>query len=228
MEKQSIPILYAEDNRADVTLLQRAFQGAHILNPLHIASDGQEALDYLQNPQNRPGVLILDLYLPKVGGIEVLKAAKALDPDAIVLMLTSRPSLKTALQSLRKEGAFDYLEKSKKDLPDLVKTVQMALEKRALRFQRHFSIQSGSDEHVIDITEVQEVFEISNRELDVLKCLCQGDTNSEISERLFISELTVKGHLKHLFHKMKVQNRAKLISKTLSLVLIPTDKGGLS
>jgi len=228
MEKARIPILYVEDNPADVKLLQRALKQAQVSNPLHIVSDGQEALDYLQDPSPKHGVVILDIHLPKVNGVALLEAAKTADPDAVVLMLTSRPTLETALQTLRREGAFDYLEKSKKDLPGLVETVQMALEKRALRLQRHFSIQSGTDTQVVDMTKVQETFDISNRELDVLKCLCRGDTNDEIAKCLFISELTVKGHIKRLFHKMKVANRAKLISKTLSLVLISTDTGAVS
>lgn len=228
MDKEAIPILYVEDNRTDVEILQRALLKAHIPNPIHIASDGQEALDYLHRPRHMLGVLILDIHLPKIDGIQVLKAAKRLDPDAVAVMLTSRPSLGTAIQSLRREGAFDYLEKSKDDLPGLVETVRMALEKRAIQLQTHFSIQSGSDERVVDMTKIQEAFRISKRETDVLKCLFRGDANKEIAAQLFISELTVKGHLKHLYHKMKVQNRTMLISKVLSRCLLPTNGGVVS
>ncbi len=223
MKKESIPILYVEDSRTDVKILQKAFQEASILNPLHIATDGQEALDYLQNPKNRPGVLILDLHLPKVDGIEVLHAAVQIDPDVVVVMLTARPSLKTAVQSLRRGGAFDYLEKSKNDLPALIKTVHLALEKRAIQLQTHSRVQSGARERVVDMKQVQEAFDLTQREIDVLKCLCQGSSNKEIGERLFISELTVKGHLKHLYYKLKVQNRTMLISKVLSFVFVRDD-----
>ena len=134
----------------------------------------------------------------------------------MVIMLTSQASMKTAIQSLRRDGAFDYLEKSKEDLPDLIEAVRSALETRLVRLQTHWLIQGEGGERVIDMSKIQEEHGLSNREIDVVKCLSRGDSNKEIADRLFISELTVKGHLKKIYQKMDVHNRATLVSKVLS------------
>ena len=217
MDESAIPILLVEDNPADVAIIQRSLKKGNLHNPVRVARDGAEAIDCLHDRVMQPGVLILDINLPKLDGMEVLRAAKRLDPETVAVMLTSHASLQTAVQSLRREGAFDYLEKSKDDLPQLVEAVRLALKKRALQLQTRWVVRSqAGGERVIDMTQVKERFDLSDREIDVVKCLCRGDTNKEIGERLFISDLTVKGHLKHIFQKMNVHNRATLVATILA------------
>lgn len=216
VNKESIPIFLVEDSPSDIEVIQRSLKKGGISNPLHIARDGQEAVDFLHERFAHPGVLILDIHLPKINGIDVLHEAKQIDPEIIAIMLTSHASMKTAIQSLRREGAFDYLEKSKDDLPQLIEAVRLAIEKRALQLQSRWVVQAEGSERVIDMKKVQETFDLSTREVDVVKCLCRGDANKEIADRLFISELTVKGHLKKIYQKMDVHNRATLVSKILS------------
>jgi CheY-like chemotaxis protein len=83
----AVEILLVEDDPSDVELALRAFEAAKLLNPVHVVRDGAEALDYLfqnashlPNPNAPPQVVLLDLCLPKVGGIEVLRRIKA-DPQ---------------------------------------------------------------------------------------------------------------------------------------------------
>lgn len=216
MYKESVPILLVEDSIQDIEIIKRSLKKRGVSNSIHVVKDGEEAINFLRNPPVQPGVIILDIHLPKIDGIGVLREAKLIDPEIVVIMLTGHASLKTAVQSLRREGAFDYLQKSKDDLPELVEAVRLAVEKRALRLQTSFVIQIGGSERTINMAKVQEGFGLSEREIDVVKCLCRGDTNKEIAERLFISELTVKGHLKKIYQKMKVHNRATLVSRVLS------------
>lgn len=216
MKYSEIPILLVEDSPQDVAIIQRSLKKQNLQNPLHLARDGREALDFLSAHAGEIGVLLLDIHLPKMGGMEVLRHAKDLDPEIVVIMLTGKASVKTAVQSLRREGAFDYLEKSKDDLPQLLEAVRLALKKRALSLQTHWTFESEQGVCVIDMTEIEKRFHLSKRELDVVKCLCQGDTNREIAEKLFISELTVKVHLKNIYEKMHVHNRTSLSSKILA------------
>ena len=226
MDETAIPILLVEDNPADVAIIQRSLKKGNLHNPVRVARDGAEAIDCLHDRVMQPGVLILDINLPKLDGMEVLRAAKQLDPETVAVMLTSHASLQTAVQSLRREGAFDYLEKSKDDLPQLVEAVRLALKKRALQLQTRWVVRSqAGGERVIDMTQVKERFDLSDREIDVIKCLCRGDTNKEIGERLFISDLTVKGHLKHIFQKMNVHNRATLVATILAGAGPPSSNG---
>jgi DNA-binding NarL/FixJ family response regulator len=214
--KEALPILLVEDSPTDVAIVQKALKKAGILNPLHVCHDGEEAIDFLHGRFSNVGLAILDIHLPKIGGLEVLKEAKRIDPDMVVIMLTSQASMKTAIQSLRRDGAYDYLEKSKEDLPELIEAVRSALETRMVRLQNHWTVPGEGGERIIDMSKIQEEHGLSNREIDVVKCLTRGDSNKEIGDRLFISELTVKGHLKKIYQKMNVHNRATLVSNVLS------------
>jgi len=216
MEYSEIPILLVEDSPQDVAIIQRSFEKEGLQNTLYLARDGREALDALKTHSGKIGLLILDIHLPKVSGMDVLKQAKTLDPEIVVIMLTGKASVKTAVLSLRREGAFDYLEKSKDDLPQLLEAVRLGLKKRALSLQTHWLLENGQEVCLIDMTEVEKRYHLSKRELDVVKCLCQGDTNREIAGKLFISELTVKVHLKNVYEKMKVHNRTSVSSKILA------------
>jgi CheY-like chemotaxis protein len=104
-----VDILLVEDNPADVELTLRALRKANLANPIHVAADGAEALDYLfgtgkdeaKSDAHHPRVVILDLKLPKVSGLEVLRRIKA-DPATrtipVVVLSSSReaPDVKEA------------------------------------------------------------------------------------------------------------------------------------
>lgn len=75
--KNNKPILLAEDDMVDAMTVKRAFREIHITNPLVIVENGEEALEYLRNPENQiPAIILLDLNMPKMNGIEFLKIAK--------------------------------------------------------------------------------------------------------------------------------------------------------
>lgn len=98
-KKQPIRILLVEDNDAHVKLILRAFKEDRLANPVHVVSDGEQALDYLyrrgdyQDPAKspRPDMILLDLKLPKIDGLEILKTVKedAKLKDIPVVVLTS-------------------------------------------------------------------------------------------------------------------------------------------
>jgi CheY-like chemotaxis protein len=96
MERTSVEILVVEDSPADLELAIRALKKHNLANQLHVARDGAEALDFLFGPNcdtQRPKMVLLDLKLPKVDGLEVLRRLKS-DPTTrripVVVMTSSR------------------------------------------------------------------------------------------------------------------------------------------
>lgn len=118
MNKTSV--LLVEDNDDDVQLTLRAFEKHKLANNIHVATDGQEALDYLfrrgehagRDPLDMPQVVLLDLKLPRVDGLEVLKQIRA-DPrtrNLPVVVLTSSNEERDLVESYRL-GANSYVRK---------------------------------------------------------------------------------------------------------------------
>lgn len=120
MTEQAAEILLVEDNPNDVELTLHAFRKNHIKNPVHVARDGAEALDYIfcrgqhaqRDPQKQPLLILLDLKLPKVDGLEVLQQLKSNDTTRSipVVVLTSSSEEADMLQSYQL-GVNSYIRK---------------------------------------------------------------------------------------------------------------------
>ncbi len=118
MDKKSI--LLVEDNPDDVALIKRALQKNHIANKITVAGDGAEALDYLfakgayegRNRKELPVVVLLDLKLPKISGLEVLEQIRAFETTNLlpVVILTSSDEERDMIESY-KGGANSYIRK---------------------------------------------------------------------------------------------------------------------
>ncbi len=92
--KSSDPILLVENDRIDVMTIQRGLQDIHADNPLYISHDGEAALEFLQDPHTPvPALILLDLNMPRMNGIELLRILKA-DPNwckiPVVVLTTSQ------------------------------------------------------------------------------------------------------------------------------------------
>jgi CheY-like chemotaxis protein len=116
---EQVEILYVEDNDADIELTLAAFQQCGLANPVHIARDGVEALDYLfcRGPHAHrsftiPKVVLLDLKLPKVDGLEVLRAIRSDNRTALVpvVVLTSSREQRDLVESYEL-GVNAYMQK---------------------------------------------------------------------------------------------------------------------
>ncbi len=120
MAVEQIDILLIEDDKDDIELTRKALTSGNILNNLHVVRDGQQALDYLYNEGNysdkssapRPGLILLDIKMPKVDGLEVLKKIKS-DKNLLkipVVMLTTSKRDQDILESYDNH-ANSYIEK---------------------------------------------------------------------------------------------------------------------
>lgn len=118
--KQLVEILLVEDNPRDVKLTMRAFEKAHITNPLHVVNDGMEALDFVfatgpyahRSDARQPRVILLDLNLPKKSGLEVLreiKGDKRTQNIAVIILTVSNKDLD--IEECQRLGAEAYIVK---------------------------------------------------------------------------------------------------------------------
>ena len=117
MGNQTVELLLVEDNDDDIVLIQEAFTGAKLLNVMQVVRDGEEALAYLRGEGkyrgvHQPGLILLDINMPKKNGFEVLEAMKA-DPllqSLPVVMLTTSDREEDILRSYA-DGACSYIRK---------------------------------------------------------------------------------------------------------------------
>jgi len=104
--KQQINILIVDDEKAVADLLKDCISDEK--RSIDVCYDGLEGIDHIQN--NLYDLIIVDLVMPKVGGLDVLKYAKTANPDVLVIIITGYASLETAIMAV-KEGAYDYIRK---------------------------------------------------------------------------------------------------------------------
>ncbi len=125
-EPSATTVLVVDDEASNVQSLQRIFakEGLRVLT----AGSGREALDHCR--QHRVHVVLSDLMMPGMSGIDLIKALSTVAPDAEVVMMTAYGTIETAVEAMR-EGAYDFVEKPLKRM-QIVKTVRKAAERHAL------------------------------------------------------------------------------------------------
>jgi len=165
------------------------------------ASTGAEAIQ--QFAQHTPDVTLLDLRLPDMSGIDVLIAIRSEFPEARVVMLTTFEG-DVEVQRALQAGARGYLLKNMppSELLDGIRLVHDG--KKRIPPE----IASQLIEHMSD-----EV--LTEREVEVLREVAGGNRNREIAERLFISEETVKVHIKHIMEKLGAKDRTEAVAIAL-------------
>lgn len=162
------------------------------------AASGRDAIQQFR--EHKPDVTLMDLRLPDMSGIDVLIAIKAEFQEARIIMLTTFEG-DVQIQRALEAGARGYVLKN---MPpkDLVETIrQVNLGKKRVPPE----VAAQLAEHMSDE-------DLTAREVDVLRHLAGGNRNRDIAERLFISEETVKVHVKHLMDKLGATDRTQAVA----------------
>jgi two-component system NarL family response regulator len=173
-------------NRADMTVVGEA-------------SNGRDALDLWQ--QARPDITLLDLRMPELDGVDVIKEIRARDKSARIIVLTTFDGDEDIYRAIR-AGAKGYLLKdiTREALLDSIRRVHMG--------------ETCVPLHLIaKLTDRVSGETLSERELEVLRLMAKGKSNKEIATTLFISEGTVKSHGKSIFAKLNVASRTEAVTE---------------
>src|SRR5262245_36924275 len=162
------------------------------------ASSGSEALQRFK--QHKPDVTLMDLRLPDMSGVDSLIAIRSDIPDARVIMLTTFEG-DVQIQRALEAGARAYMLKSMppKELVDVIRQVHAGKKRIPSAIAEHLA------EHLSDEA-------LTDREVDVLKHISGGNRNRDIAEHLFISEETVKVHIKHIMEKLGASDRTQAVA----------------
>ena len=177
------------------------------------AGNGKEALSMLERV--RPDVVLLDINMPVMDGIDTLTAIRKQNIPVKVLLLTISKHEEDLLGGIR-AGADGYLLKNTEP-EDLRKAIlQVAEGQGAISPEVTGSVLKALARQPVGDTQPL----LSDRELEVLECLADGDTTSQIAARLYISENTVKTHVRHILEKLEASNRTEAVSKALQLGLV--------
>jgi DNA-binding NarL/FixJ family response regulator len=162
------------------------------------AANGAEAIQRYR--EHRPDVTLMDLRLPGLGGIDTMIAIRAEFADARIIMLTTFEG-DVEIQRALEAGARGYLLKSMppQDLVHVIRQVHAGKKQVPLEVAAHLAEHMGGEN-------------LTKRELEVLRELAAGHRNRDIAERLFISEETVKVHLKHIMDKLGARDRTQTVA----------------
>jgi DNA-binding NarL/FixJ family response regulator len=204
MPKQSAPkirILVVDDHAVLREGLALIIESQADLQVIGESGTGKEAIALFE--KCLPDITLLDLGLPDIHGIDVIKQLKVAHPDARIIVLTTYLGDVQALRALQ-AGAAGYLLKAtlRRDLLDTIRAVHAG--------QRRVQTEVASElaQHTADQR-------LTEREIEVLKLIAKGCSNKLVADRLNISEDTVKGHVRNILEKLKANDRTHAVTIAL-------------
>ncbi|MCU1663934.1 MAG: hypothetical protein JWR58_3999 [Pseudonocardia sp.] len=189
------------DGEPDMTVVGEAGHGAEAL--ARVAADPVD-------------VVLMDLRMPTMGGVEAIKQLRRRAPSVRVLVLTTFDTDRDVLPAIE-AGATGYLLK---DTPrdELLRAVRAAHRGEAV-------LSPAVAGRLMGQVRTQAQDALSGRELEVLRLVAAGSTNREAAQKLFISEATVKTHLLHVYAKLEVRDRASAVAAGYQRgLLVPEDR----
>ena len=176
------------------------------------AGNGLDALQII--PATNPDVILLDINMQDMGGIETLRALRKKGVDTPTLMLTISQQSDDLIRAIQ-AGASGYLLKNAEP-ETLRRTIELVHAGEAV-------LAPEMTEQVFQLMRSGELgynVPLSERELEVLRLLARGSTTSQAASVLYISENTVKTHIRHIFEKLEVNNRAEAVSKATQMGIL--------
>ena len=206
MQKERIRILIADDHsvvREGLVSLIKRKSGMVVVAE---ASNGREAVDLWK--ERRPDVTLLDLRMPELDGVSAIKEIREMDETAHVIVLTTFDGDEDIYRAIR-AGAKAYL------LKDTARGALVDCVRRVHAGETYLPPQLAAK-----LAKRVSGEALSGREIEVLQRIAGGKSNKEIGAELFISEGTVKTHVKSIFSKLDVVSRAEAVARATRRGLI--------
>lgn len=208
---KKINIVIADDEQLFRSGMKFLLSREQNFNIIYEAENGKDLIDFITNTEEFPDVILMDLKMPEMNGVEATKVIHKTHPDIKIIALTSYDG-KSFITNMIDVGASSYLLKNTS--PKMViHTVNEVYEKGFYYDEKvlkiiHENIISSSGKRIKSDLDKKL---LSKREIDVLELICEQYTTSEIAEKLFISPRTVEGHRNNLLLKTQSKNVAGLV-----------------
>lgn len=207
---EKIPVWIIDDNKNFCLVLAANLNKSTTVDCRRYYHSCRAAINDLAAESDLPGVILLDIKMPVMSGLDAIVPIKRLSHSTSIIMLTSYEAdenIRTAL----KRGATGYLLKTSSSA-DIVRAIENA---QVGGVPLDPLITKKMMEAFVGWEDDENRYNLSVREKEILKLVKQGYNNAEIAERLFISRYTVGTHVRNISCKLDVHDRPKLLAKAI-------------
>ena len=214
---EPIKVIIADDQRLMREGLATLLALTDDIEIVALAADGAEAIELAKT--HRPDVILMDIQMPHLNGVEATRAIRSILPATQIIILTTFDDDEYLMSGLR-AGACGYLLK---DMPSeqLANAIRSAAKGQSpigpemARKLVNLVTQNPIAPHSLSVAS-----ELSDREIEVLRLIAAGSSNKEIAEKLFIAEGTAKNHVSNILSKLEARDRAQAVARAKELGLV--------
>lgn len=200
-----IKVLIADDHALMRQGLKQIIELEDDIEVVALAIDGEDTLNKVQ--QFKPDVILLDINMPNMNGIQALRRLKDRDTDAKIIMLTIHDDQEYLFETINM-GASGYVLKDAES-ESLIKAIRDVYTGRTYIHPSLAPVLVTEYNKKEKEEEDDKKEKLTRREYEVLSLIAEGQNNREIAETLFISEKTVKNHVSNIFKKIDVNDRTR-------------------
>jgi DNA-binding NarL/FixJ family response regulator len=210
-----ISVWIIDDNKSFCVVLSEALNRSNSVNCERYFHSSRLAIESLESGKCSPQVILLDIKMPGIKGVDSIALLKRISPSTNIIMLTSYDfdmDIRTSL----KRGAAGYLLKSSRPL-DIIRAIE-TVQKGGTPIDPMIA-QRMTDAYIAEKPE-SDAYNLSAREREVIRWIAKGLNSSEVAQRLSITYNTVETHIKNIFHKLNVSNRHAMVAKAIKERLV--------
>jgi DNA-binding NarL/FixJ family response regulator len=208
-------VIIIEDNELLRDSLKEAINKSSIINCNNAFGSGETALNFIKKEELVPDIILLDIGLPGMSGIELIPELKKLSPSSKIIIITIHDDDENVFNAIC-AGASGYLLKdlsSEKIVASISEVMNGGapmnshIAKKVLNMFRDQNIKS-------------EGYDLSEREKEILALIVDGLSKKQIAENIFLSHHTVDSHIRNIYAKLEVHSRSSAISKAIKEKLL--------
>lgn len=219
MENQ-IHIALADHNQLFREGLVQIIQSQDNFNVVIETDNGETLLEKIGQQVSLPDIVLLDLNMPRIDGIEAAQQIRKKHPSVKMIVLTKRHEENFIIHMLNL-GVNAYLFKNTSS--EEVKKAIQAVYERDFYFDDHISqtmLRGLRQKQTKKSKNFEKSITLTPREIEVLKLICEENTTAEIAEKLYVSKRTIETHRKNLLEKLHVKNTVGLVIKAIQHQLV--------